>query len=285
MSEAAQLAVNGLMSGSLLMLPAIGFSLIYGVLRFPNFAVASIATIGGFSAYVANVFFHWPLPVSIAFAFLIAGSIGVGSDFLLLRPLRKAGIVAAAIGSLALNIFLENVVRFSFGNDLRGLNVPIMRDVVVLGLHVGRQQVFNVAWAATAAIILFLLLKNSRIGKQMRAVADNPMLARIQRIDALQVGNITTFIAMGLAGIGGALLALDTSVDPLLGFRILLPLFAACVIGGIGSFPGAVVGAAIIGIGEEMAAVLWSPAYRTGVGFIAIVITLMIRPSGIFSRQ
>jgi branched-subunit amino acid ABC-type transport system permease component len=285
MAEAAQLAVNGLMAGGLLMLPAIGFSLIYGVLRFPNFAVASIATIGGFSAYVANVLLHWPLPAAIAFAFLVAGLIGVGSDYLLLRPLRKAGIVAAAIGSLALNIFLENVVRFSFGNDLRGLNVPIMRDVIVFGLHVGRQQAFNIAWAATAAIVLFLLLRYSRIGKQMRAVADNPVLARIHRIDALLVGNVTTFIAMGLAGIGGSLLALDTSVDPLLGFRILLPLFAACVLGGIGSFPGALLGAAIIGIGEEMAAALWSPAYRTGVGFIAIVITLMIRPSGIFSRQ
>jgi branched-subunit amino acid ABC-type transport system permease component len=285
MGELAQLSINGLMAGSLLMLPAIGFSLIYGVLRFPNFAVASIASVGGFAAYVSINLLHWPFAAALAIAFASAGVVGVLSDFIFLRPLRKEGIVAAAIGSLALNILLENALRFSFGNDVRSLQMPITRDFVFAGLHIGPQQFFDAAWAIGAAIALFLLLRYSRIGKQMRAVSDNPALARIHRIDALFIGNVTTFAAMGLAGVGGSLLALDTSVDPLLGFRILLPLFAACVLGGIGSSAGAVLGAAIIGIGEELAAALWSPAYRTGVGFIAIVIILLVRPTGLLSRQ
>ena len=92
-------------------------------------------------------------------------------------------------------------------------------------------------------------------------------------------------VAMGAAGVGGILLALDTTVDPLIGFRVLLPVFAAVIIGGIGSMYGTVVGAGIIGIAEEVANVIWSPAYRTAVGFIAIVIALMIRPEGLLGRK
>jgi branched-chain amino acid transport system permease protein len=280
-----QLAINGLMAGSLLMLPAIGFSLIYGVLRFPNFSVASLTTVGGFVGYGVINGLGWPMPVALALAFVITGTVGVGSDFVFLRPLRQHGIVAAAIASLALNILLENVLRFGFGNDLRALATPIVRDLVFGGLHVGPQQVANVVWAAAAALALFALLKFSHVGKQMRAVADNPELARIHRIDPLAIGNLATFAAMGLAGAGGTLLALDTSVDPLLGFRILLPLFAAAVVGGIGSAAGAVIGAGVIGIAEEAAAIAWAPAYRTGVGFIAIVVMLLVRPQGLVQRR
>src|SRR5215469_9172023 len=104
--EFAQLVINGLMAGSLLMLPAIGFSLIYGVLRFPNFSVASLATVGGFVAYGIINLLHWPMPVALALAFIVTGIVGVATDFVFLRPLRKGGMIAAAIGSLALNIFL-----------------------------------------------------------------------------------------------------------------------------------------------------------------------------------
>jgi branched-subunit amino acid ABC-type transport system permease component len=285
MTEVAQFLLNGVMAGSLIMLPAIGFSLIYGVLRFPNFSVASVATVGGFTAYVAINLMGWPMPAAIVFSFLVAGAVGLATDLIFLRPLRKTGIVAAAIGSLALNIFIENVVRFSFGNDLRALDTPIMRDIAWLGVRIGPQQIANVAWALATAAMLFLLLKYSILGKQMRAVADNPGLATIHRINPLMIGGVTTFIAMGMAGIGGALLALDTTVDPMLGFRVLLPLFAATVVGGIGSTIGAVVGSGVIGITEEFAAVAWSPAYRTAVGFIAIVVTLLIRPEGLFGRK
>jgi branched-subunit amino acid ABC-type transport system permease component len=283
--EFAQLVINGLMAGSLLMLPAIGFSLIYGVLRFPNFSVASLATVGGFVGYgVINVL-HWPMPVALTLAFVVTGAVGVATDFIFLGPLRKGGMIAAAIGSLALNIFLENVVRFWFGNDLRALETPIVRDIVFRGLHVGPQQIANLCWAAGTALGVFGMLKYSHIGKQMRAIADNPELARIHRMDPLVVGNIATFVGMGMVGVGGSLLALDTSVDPLLGFRVLLPLFAATVVGGIGSAAGALIGAGVIGIAEEIAAVAWAPAYRTGVGFIAIVVMLLIRPQGLLQRK
>src|SRR5262245_11776612 len=100
MTEVAQFVLNGLMAGSLIMLPAIGFSLIYGVLRFPNFSVASIATVGGFVAYTAINLAGWPMPAAVVLSFLAAGAVGLATDLVFLRPLRRTGIVAAAIGSL-----------------------------------------------------------------------------------------------------------------------------------------------------------------------------------------
>src|SRR5205807_8454371 len=127
-----------------------------------------------------------------------------------------------------------------------------------------------------AAIFAFLAF--TRTGKAMRAVADNPMLAAIKGIDAENVGRIVSFAGMGLAGLGGMLLGLDTTIDPLTGFRAVLSIFAAAVVGGLGSVPGAVVGALVVGIGEELSLLILSPNYRSAVGFLAILLVLTVRP-------
>jgi branched-chain amino acid transport system permease protein/neutral amino acid transport system permease protein len=285
LGEVAQLALNGLMAGTILAVPAIGFTAIYAVLRFPNFTVASHLTIGAFAGWVANTTLGWPAAAAVAVAFLVAGAVGVVNDELLLKPLRPAGALTAAIGAVALTIVLENVLRFSFGNDLRGYDLPIQRDWRVAGLRVGPQQVQNFVIAVLAMAAVFLFLAFTRTGKAMRAVADNPMLASIKGIDADRVARLTNFVAMGLAGIGGMLVGLDTSIDPLTGFRVILSVFAAAVVGGLGSIPGAVVGALTIGLGEELSLLVLAPAYRTVVGFAAILLVLTLRPRGILGER
>jgi branched-chain amino acid transport system permease protein/neutral amino acid transport system permease protein len=280
-----QLILNGLMSGAILTAPAIGFTAIYAVLRFPNFAVASHATIGAFAGYVANVDLGWPLLPSALLGFVIAGLFGVATDALLLRPLRANGLITATIASVALTIALENLVRLCFGNTLRDYALPIERDWRFDGLHLGPQQLRDLAISAGAVIILFLFLRFTRIGKAMRAVADNPTLASIKGIDANMVGHIVNFIGMGLAGLGGMLLGLDTSIDPLTGFRAILAIFAAAVVGGLGSIPGAVVGALVVGVAEELSQLVLPPDYRTVVGFIAILLVLTLRPRGILGAR
>ena len=128
LDETAQLVVNGLVAGTVLAVPAIGFTAIYAVLRFPNFALASHITIGAFAGYVANAVGGWPAWAAVAVAFIVAGAAGVITDQVVLRPLRPAGALTTAIGAVALTIVLENVVRFVFGNDLRGYDLPIRRD-------------------------------------------------------------------------------------------------------------------------------------------------------------
>jgi branched-chain amino acid transport system permease protein len=281
----AQLVLNGIMAGAILSTPAIGFTAIYAVLRFPNFAVASHMTVGAFAGYVANVDLHWPLLPSALVAFVMAGGTGVISDTLALRPLRSAGLIAATIASVALTIALENLVRLGFGNSLRDYDLPIQRDWRFWSLRVGPQQLQDLAISAAAVLALFGFLSFTRLGKAMRAVADNPVLASLRGIDTQRIGHVVNFTAMGLAGLGGMLLGLDTSIDPLTGFRAILAIFAAAVLGGLGSIPGAVLGALVIGVAEELSQLALPPDYRTVVGFLAILLVLSFRPAGILGLR
>ena len=283
--EIAQLVLNGLMAGTILAVPAIGFTAIYAVLRFPNFAIASHLTIGAFAGWLANVSLGLPAALAVGVAFAVAGVAGVVSDELILKPLRPAGALTTAIAAVALTLVLENVIRFAFGNDLRGYALPIRRDWQVAGLRIAPQQVQNFGLAVVAMAAVFLFLAFTRTGKAMRAVADNPTLASVKGIDTDRVARLTTFVAMGLAGVGGMLLGLDTSIDPLTGFRVILSVFAAAVVGGLGSIPGAVVGALTIGVGEELSLLVLAPAYRTVVGFAAILFVLTLRPRGILGER
>ncbi len=283
--DLAQILLNGVMAGSMLMLPAIGFNCIFAVLRYPNFAIAGFATIGAFAGWVANAQWGMPAGVALLVAFLAAGAAGLLSEELALKPLRPAGPLTVAIASVALTILLENIIRFSFGNDLRGYDLPILRDWRFDGIRVSPQQLSNTAYAIAAAGALFCLLAFTRLGRAMRAVADNPVLADIKGVDPDRIARVAVFIGAGLAGFGGMLIGLDTSIDPLTGFRVVLSVFAAAVVGGLGSIPGAALGAMVVGVGEELAGVVLEPAYRTVTAFLAILLVLMFRPSGLLGAR
>lgn len=284
-TELLQLLINGLLAGALLAVPAIGFTAIYAVLRFPNFAVASLATIGAYAGFIANVWWGWPAAAALLAAFLVAGAVGVAGDEIVLKRLRASGPLTVAIASVALTIVLENVVRFTFGNDQLGYDLPVLRDWRVAGLRIGPQQVQNAIAAGIAMAALFLFLAFTRTGKMMRAVADNPTLAALKGINADTVARLANFVGMGLAGFGGMLIGLDTQIDPLTGFRVMLSVFAAAVVGDLGSIPGAVAGAFVVGIGEELSLLVLDPAYRTAVGFVAILLVLSFRPRGLLGER
>lgn len=285
MNEIAQLAANGLMAGALLALPALGFNIIFAVLRISNFSIAAIITVGGYAGLIANTMLKQPIAISIIIAFLAAGIVGVVSDRIALKPLRRYGPISVAIASLGVNMILENMIRFAFGNDMRALDVPAQRDWLIGGLRIGPQQFYNFLVAAVVMALLFALLRFTRIGKAMRAVADNPSLADIKGINPTHVAQLAIFIGAGLAGMTGILLSLDTAVDPTMGMRLILSVFAGAVLGGLGSIPGAVAGGLLIGLTEEMSVMFMPVAYRSAIGFLAIVIALLFFPRGIFGDR
>jgi len=280
-----QALINGLMTGALIAVPAVGFSAIFAVLRYPNFAIASYATIGAFAAWWANVVLGLPIIPALVIAFAIAGAVGVVAEESALSRLRGNGALIVAIASIALNLVLENIVRFVFGNDMRGYDLPLMRDMRFGDLRIGPQQLQSLALAVVIMAAMFAFLRYTRFGKAMRAVADNPDLARLKGIDPARIAIVTVFLGAGLTGVGGVLIGLDTSIDPLTGYRVLLSVFAAAVLGGLGSIPGAVVGALALGIAEELALIAVPATYRTAVGFIAILIMLTFRPRGILGER
>jgi branched-subunit amino acid ABC-type transport system permease component len=256
----------------------------FAVLRFPNFSVSGIATLGAFAGYVAYGA-GFQVVGSLAVAFVIAGAVGLMLDRVAHLPLVKQGALPAAIASIASGLVLENVVRLGFGNDLRGYDRPIARDMHVGDIRFSPQQFETMAVALAIMLAVFAALAFTRIGKAMRASADNPELAALKGIRPQRIAMMASFVGMGLVGMGGMLLGLDSSIDPLTGTRILLSIFAAAVLGGLGSPLGAVLGALLIGIAEEGAVLAVGSAYRAAVGFFAILIVLSLRPRGLLGER
>jgi branched-chain amino acid transport system permease protein len=280
-SQLLQLILNGLMAGSVLALPAIGLTTIFAIRRYLNFSIAGHMSIGAYAGYVVNVALGWPSSAALLVAFLVAGGFGIVTDYVALRPIMRFGLTLVSVASIALNLVLENFVRFFFASDIRSYDIPIARDWSLGSLRIGPQTLEALVIALAIVVVLFLFLALTPLGKAMRAVGDNPVLADIKGIDPERMGRIATFVAMGLCGTGGMLLGLETSIDPELGFHVLLSVFAASVVGGLGSIPGAVLGAMFIGIFEELSLVAVSPSYRSVMGFVAILLMLLVRPQGI----
>src|SRR5262245_25835226 len=180
---------------------------------------------------------------------------------------------------------IESAIRFSFGGRPRDYAIPLRRDWTFGFLHVGPQQVENFVIAVIAMAILFLFLALTLTGKAMRAVADNPMLADSKGIDPDRMARLAVGVGMGLCGVGGMLVGLDTSIDPLVGFRSILSVFAAAVVGGLGSVPGAVAGALAIGLAEELSLLVLPATYKSAIGFFAIVLILSLRPRGLLGAR
>jgi branched-chain amino acid transport system permease protein len=286
-TELTQYILNGLVLGALISLPALGLTLIFSVQGFVNFSVAAQMTVGAYAAWMAGSYLGWsPIPM-LVLAFAIPGLLGIVADRVALAPIRRQSsgqtALMLAVVSIALNLAIENGLRFIFGSNLNSFDLPIERDLRVWGLSVGPQQLRNLAAALVIAVALAAFFSLTRWGKAMRAVADNTDLARLKGIDPRRLSNLATFLGMGLAGIGGSLLAIDTSVDPSTGSRLMLVIFAASVLGGLTSLYGAVLGALLIGVIGEVALVAIPPVYQSLTAFIAILVVLLIKPTGLFA--
>jgi branched-subunit amino acid ABC-type transport system permease component len=285
LEKVLQLALNGLMAGAVLAVPAIGLTMIYAVLRFVNFSIAAHMAVGAFAGYMLNAWAGLPATVAVLGAFVAAGAIGIATDHVALRPLRGYSALTLAIASIALNLMIESTIRFGFGGSPRNYAIPLRRDWTFGFMHVGPQQVENAVIAGVTMMMLLMFMMMTLTGKAMRAVADSPMLADSKGIDPDAMARLAVGIGMGLAGVGGMLVGLDTSIDPLVGFRAILSVFAAAVVGGLGSIPGAVVGGFAIGLAEELSLLALPATYKSVVGFLGIALILTLRPHGLLGAK
>lgn len=287
LTESIQHLVNGLVVGSIVALPALGLTLIFSVMGFLNFSIAAHMSIGAYAGWLVNSQLHWPVVPALVAAFLGAGLTGVVVDQVALQPVRRRRTadtaLMLAIASIAVNFALENGLRFIFGSALNSYEVPLARDLEFGGIRFAPQQLSNLVIALTVAVSLATFFTLTRWGKAMRAVADNRDLARLKGIDPGRWSKLATFLGMGLAGIGGSLLAIDTSLDPSSGSRLLLIVFAASVVGGLSSLSGAVLGALVVGVVGEMSLTVLPPVYQAAAAFVGIFLVLLTKPSGLFA--
>jgi branched-chain amino acid transport system permease protein/neutral amino acid transport system permease protein len=281
MPPIAQYVFNGIVTGGILALPAVAFSLLWRLLRFPNFAVSTYLTVGAFAAFALNRELRWPIEAAWLGALAATGGVALAVDRVAFRSMRNRRPFALAIASIGVAFVLENAVRFTWGNDYRSYDVPVTRAMNWVGLRVGREQLLILAVAVVLMLLAQLFLVRTRLGVAMRATAENPLLASIKGVPTERVIALATFGGGALAGGAGVFLGLDANVDPLMGAGLIISVFAAAILGGIGSAPGALAGALVVGLIEEVGTLLIPPTYKTAIGFFVILLVLLVRPTGL----
>lgn len=301
-----QILADGLIIGSVVAMGAIGLSMTLSIVRFSNFShgellgwgayfalVASLAlnaASGSFAAPVGPFSFGWGLLLALLLACAMTALLALGLDSLLFKRLRKQGSITLVIASFGAALALRNLLLFWQGGIPRyytenlQIAVPLLPRSVMGGLRVTPDQFFVLAMALATVTGLHLFLKRSTLGRSMRATALNPALARVTGIDPERILRATWLMGGVLAAIAGVFAGLTVQLRPTMGVDLLLPLFAAVILGGIGSVWGAVLGGFIVGLAESASVTLVGAEYRSAAAFAVLIAILMVRPRGLFGE-
>jgi len=279
-----QTLFNGIITGVIMTLPALAVTLLFGVLKFPNFAVGAMMTVAAYLAFALNAQLGWPLVVAAGVAALAMGFACIAIDQVTFKPLRERGAITLMVASLGLGFILENIARFAYGNAARGFVVELARPFRFADVRMNHEQMTTIAVASVAMAAMYVLLTRLPMGRAMRAVADNPALALVRGIESPRVIRWTWFIAGMLLAVGGVLIGMDRALEPPMGSNYLISVFAAAILGGLGSPLGAFVGALVIGVVSELSTLVVAPNYRIGVPLVAIAVILVFRPQGLFGQ-
>ena len=284
--DVAQRGVNGLSLGAIYALGAVGLTLVYGILKLVNFAHGDFLTFGAYMAYLVNVTWELPLVFGIVFAILTTALLGISLEKVMWAPMRRrgAGMLQLLLISIGLAFVIRYGIQFIWGTELRQLDVNRTATVSFLDLRIGRTQLIVIIVGFVTLVATGLGLRLTMLGKQMRALSDNLDLAETSGINTSRVILYTWLFAAGLAGLAGVFAGAITQLQPELGFELLLPIFAAVVLGGIGNAFGALTAGIVLGVVIEWSTLFIASGLKLAVGFIILIIVLIIRPEGIFGR-
>ena len=296
-----QLIVYGLISGSIIALGAIGLSLTYGILNFANFSHGDVMALGAFLALALlgltkslGIPEHSFGPLSFGLSMVIALICSMGLtaiaailiDRILYRRFRESGPIVLLIASVGAAFVLRNIIQFIWSPLPSYYFKEIQISKQFFGIRIKPDEIFILIFAAGAAYFLHLFLTRTKMGKAMRATSDNPELAKVTGIDTERVILWTWGIGAALAASGGVLAGIeDKFITPGLGWHLLLYIFAAVILGGIGSPYGALLGGTIIGLSTEISTAFINTAYKPAVAFVIMVIMLLFRPTGLMRSK
>lgn len=301
----AELFVYGIVLGSIIALGSIGLTLVFGILRFANFAHGDLMTAGAYVALflVTRLFnwfgipdnnfgrlsFGWRMVFAFPISMMAIATLAIILDRLLYRPLRrkKSPSVILSMAALGASFIIQMTVLILWGADSLFYKPGILRPAIMLplGIKIRPDQIFIVLVVFLSITVLHLFLKHTRMGKAMRATADNPELARVTGIDTNRIILLTWGIGGAMAAMGGILYGIDVQLHPGMGWGFLLPLFAATILGGIGNMYGALIGALVMGVVQQLSTAYLLPTYKPAVAFIIMILILLIRPQGIFGGR
>lgn len=297
-----QFLADGVLTGSLIALGAVGVTLTYSILRFANFAhgefiawgaymtlaiVSAMGAIAGPPVAIGALSFGWQVIVAGVIAAGLTGLFAMLLDFVLFSRLRNRGnAIVMVMASFGASMALRSLLEFLFTSKPHYFSRGIQMALPVgLGMRLTADQIFLIAMTAVIVVATERFITLSPIGRAMRAVSENPVLAQVAGVDVDRVIRATWMIGGGLACAAGVMLGLTVQIRPFMGFDLLLPLFAAAILGGIGSVPGAVLGGFIVGISESFGVMLAGADYRAAISFVILIAVLLLKPAGIFGRR
>lgn len=284
METLPQILVNGLIIGGVYALVAIGYALVYGVLRLINFAHGGLFTLGAFTTLALVEWAHLPLITILPIVMLVGAVVGIAIEKVAYRPVRAAPLLVQLITALGVATILENTIAGIFGSDARSLP-PTLTSYGTLGhpggLRITAVQLFTILLAVFLLICLWWLVMRTSIGRAMRAIADDMEGALTSGINVNRTIAVAFGIGSALGAVAGMTVALDVGCDPYMGTVVGFKAFAACVIGGIRSLSGAVLGGIVIGVFENLVAGYISTEYKTAVVMGVLVLVLLFRPDGL----
>jgi len=262
---------------------------VYGILKLVNFAWGDYMVLGAYVAFAINVSAGAPLWLAVLGGVVAVAAMSLAFEYTMWRPMRArgAGIFQLMLFSLGLAFVIRYLVQLEWGGRERSLDVSNTQAWHPWDLTISAIQVIVIASAGVLLTLVAVLLKTTTIGKSMRALADNFDLAEVSGINTQRVIAVTWVLAGGLAALAGIFAAIyQTALTPDTGFKLLLSIFAAVVLGGIGSAYGALAGGLMIGLVQEWATIgdLIQPTYKEAIGFLVLILVLLIRPTGIFGQ-
>ncbi len=294
-----QFIIDGLLTGSMIGLGAIGVTLTYSILRFSNFAhgdfmawgtyatlvvVSAIGAVFGRIAPIGALSFGWPLIVAVILGCAFTGLLALALDKVLFSRLRSQGqSIIVVMASFGASMALRSLLEFIFSSRPAYFSKAIQMAMPVgFGIRITPDQIALLILTAVLVAAVHLLMTRTQTGRSMQAVSQNAALARVVGIDVAKVVRVTWLLGGALACVAGVMIGILVQIRPLMGFDMLLPMFAAAILGGIGSVPGAVLGGLIIGLAEAGAVQLIGAEWRAAVSFVLLMAVLFVRPIGIF---
>ena len=284
--ELAQATVNGIVAGNYYALGAVGLTLIFGVLRLVNFAHGEFLTLG---AYMMLLFASFDLPLLVAASLGVVATavFSIGLEIGVWRPVRHrgAGELQLLLFALGLAFFMRNAIAFIAGSEDRQTGADVTSSLKVGDVRIGQTELIVTLLGIATIVLVAAALRSTSLGKQARALADSIELAETTGIDTDRVVLITWGVSGGLAGLAGIFYALPAgTANPGIGFSLILSIFAAVIVGGIGNAYGALAGGLLIGLVQEWSTLVLEPSVKVAVGFAMLILVLLVRPQGLFGR-
>ncbi len=278
----------GFVTASVLAISAVGLSLQFGITNYINFAYGDFMALGAYFTYVLNAeYFHLNIWVALVFGSLMMGILAVLLNHFLLSPFarRFSKSFYVMIVTFGLSLIILNVIYSFWGPNVRNYSMPLEHVLHIGPFLLTRDQLIVMVVAVFLMLGIHLMLKMSRLGKSMRAMSDNTTLAMTSGIDTRRITTITWFLSGTMAGIAGTVLGItEGNLTPAAGELFLFVIFAAVIVGGVGSIYGAMAGALLIGLATEISAAFINPAWKLDVAFVILIFALLFRPSGLFAR-